>query len=356
MRFEDRMSLNERLTRRKFLRLSLCGGGACLLPWNDMPLLASPLDDSRVGRMEFEVLYSTHVASVPKRSKKVMIWMPLPPSSGDQTIEGFGVMCPVPYEIRSEHSYKNRLLFIETEPDSVPFTVESRYRVVRRQSRVTPATLEDEAREKYVSLSSRVRITDDIRTFTDDVVGGERSASAIGRKVFDAIIDILIYDKQIAGCGTGDTEWIFKHRRGKCDDYHSLFMAMMISRGIPVRWEQGFPLPYASAEQLVSGEIEGDCSGAHCWVSFYDPDRGWVPVDVSEADKRHDLREYFFGNLTPNRFKISEGRSIVLEPKQAGDPLNSFAYAYAEADGIPLIYTANYKNTISFAVKRIEMI
>ena len=74
----------------------------------------------------------------------------------------------------------------------------------------------------------------------------------------------------------------------------------------------GFPLPYPSETIASSGRLSGDCSGAHCWVSFYDPDHGWIPVDVSEGDKNPEMRDFFFGRLTPNRFKISEGRSIRL--------------------------------------------
>lgn len=62
------------------------------------------------------------------------------------------------------------------------------------------------------------------------------------------------------------------------------------------------------------------------------------------------MRDFYFGHLTPNRFKISEGRSITLNPKQGGDALSTFAYAYAEADGLPLIYPENYENTIKYTI------
>jgi transglutaminase-like putative cysteine protease len=176
----------------------------------------------------------------------------------------------------------------------------------------------------------------------------------VGKKIFGAIVNLLDYDKQIPGCGMGDTVWIMKHKKGKCDDYHALFMAMMISQGIPVRWEQGFPLPYSSQDSRASGKLSGDCSGAHCWASFFVPEVGWVPVDVSEADKHPDLSSFFFGNLTPNRFKISEGRSIILNPSQGAQPLSTFAFAYAEADGIPLIYQSNYENVVAFDIKKVE--
>jgi hypothetical protein len=90
-------------------------------------------------------------------------------------------------------------------------------------------------------------------------------------------------------------------------------------------------------------------------VSFHDPDVGWVPVDVSEGDKHPPMRAFFFGNLTPNRFKVSEGRAIRLSPPQTGDPLPTFAFAYAEADGLPLIYEANYRNVIEYEITRFEI-
>jgi len=228
--------------------------------------------------------------------------------------------------------------------------VEARYKVLRKRVGAEKVPLDARSRKKYLTLTDRVRVTDEVAAFTKSVVGSATQPLEIGRRVYDAIIDTLIYDKKIPGCGTGDTGWIMRHKRGKCDDYHALFMAMMISRGVPIRWEQGFPLPYPGCGGLSSGGIQGDCSGAHCWASFYVPELGWVPVDVSEGDKQPPMHEFYFGHLTPNRFKISEGRGIRLNPGQGGDALSTFAYAYAEADGIPLIYPENYENTIEYTI------
>jgi hypothetical protein len=63
-------------------------------------------------------------------------------------------------------------------------------------------------------------------------------------------------------------------------------------------------------------------------------DQGWVPVDISEADKHPDLRQYYFGNLTADRVAFSVGRDLRLVPQQAGEPLNYFVYPYVEVDGI----------------------
>ena len=60
-----------------------------------------------------------------------------------------------------------------------------------------------------------------------------------------------------------------------------------------------------------------------------------MPVDISEANKNPAMREYYFGNLTENRVSFSEGRDLVLVPKQDGPALNFFIYPYIEVDGKP---------------------
>ena len=64
-------------------------------------------------------------------------------------------------------------------------------------------------------------------------------------------------------------------------------------------------------------------------------DKGWVPVDISEANKHPDLKAYYFGNLTEDRIAFSTGRDLELVPKQDGEPLNFFVYPYVEVDGKP---------------------
>ena len=58
-------------------------------------------------------------------------------------------------------------------------------------------------------------------------------------------------------------------------------------------------------------------------------------MDVSEADKRQELKDYFFGTHDPNRVKFTTGRDLWLVPRQKGEPLNYFIYPYVEVDGIP---------------------
>ncbi|MCP3964025.1 MAG: transglutaminase domain-containing protein [bacterium] len=368
---------SERIDRRALLRAAGWGGLAVLagdflpaaaLDAETLDAAGATSDLSRLKRMDFDVTYRTRIRNLPSDAEDVHVWMPLPPSDPAQEISDLEVRCKLPHEITRDRVWGNRMVHVASRGRPgrgrpKPFTVEARYGVSRRVIGAIPAELDDVAARKYMQLTARVRITDDVAAFAARWAGDATEPFEVGRKIFGGIVDHLSYDKTIPGCGTGDTAWIMRHRRGKCDDYHALFMAAMISRGIPVRWEQGFPLPLPrrgtngkrpEGGKASSGRLVGDCSGAHCWASFYDPARGWVPVDVSEADKGRPDGDFFFGSLTPNRFKVSEGRAVVLEPAQGGDPRPTFAFAYAEADGIPLIYDGNYENTIRYKIRHVE--
>jgi transglutaminase-like putative cysteine protease len=102
-------------------------------------------------------------------------------------------------------------------------------------------------------------------------------------------------------------------------------MAMARSQGIPARFEIGFPLP----PEKHAGEI----AGYHCWADFFEPQHGWIPVDISEAWKHQEKRDYFFGAHDTNRVQFTMGRDLELNPKQDGAPLNYFVYPYVEVAG-----------------------
>ena len=99
----------------------------------------------------------------------------------------------------------------------------------------------------------------------------------------------------------------------------------MRSQQVPARFEIGFPLP----PDKNSGKI----GGYHCWAWFHAAGEGWVPVDISEADKHPEMREYYFGHLTPDRVQFSTGRDIELIPAAQTSKLNYFIYPHVEVNG-----------------------
>ena len=69
-----------------------------------------------------------------------------------------------------------------------------------------------------------------------------------------------------------------------------------------------------------------------------------------EDQKTKDYRKYFWGAWDAYRVKLAVGRDIVLNPVQAGQPLNTFGYPYAEIGGKSLDWLdpATFKYTISY--------
>jgi transglutaminase-like putative cysteine protease len=84
---------------------------------------------------------------------------------------------------------------------------------------------------------------------------------------------------------------------------------------------------------LPANKKSGEIPGYHCWAEFFIPQNGWIPVDISEAWKHPEKKDYFFGAHDADRVQFSIGRDLKLNPAQQGDPLNYFVYPYVEMDG-----------------------
>ena len=91
---------------------------------------------------------------------------------------------------------------------------------------------------------------------------------------------------------------------GNCTDYHSYFLSLNRTLDIPARFHMGFPIPQGN---------EGVVKGYHCWADYYVEGKGWHPVDISEADKYPEKRDYFFGTIDENRIEFVVGRDIELK-------------------------------------------
>ncbi len=68
------------------------------------------------------------------------------------------------------------------------------------------------------------------------------------------------------------------------------------------------------------------------WAWVHLEDRGWIPVDMSKADKHPELKEYF-GNLTADRVMFSVGRDLALTLTAMHGPLNFFVFPHVAMDG-----------------------
>jgi transglutaminase-like putative cysteine protease len=277
-----------------------------------------------------EFLFTYSVTAQAEPGTWARIWLPLPPSNEDQEVAIVNRHLPPKALLTTEPKYGNQMVYVKhraNEAGEIRLAVT--YRVKRYEIVAPRAAAVDEQPllERFMQPDAKVPVGGKCLVLLE----GRQlpmEAVAAARMLYDLVYDHMRYAKDGTGWGQGDAEWACQSGYGNCTDFHSLFIALARHARIPARFEIGFPLP----RERGSGTI----AGYHCWAKFYAPDQGWIPVDISEADKNPALREYYFGHLTEDRVVFSMGRDIDLEPRQAGPPLNFFVYPYVEVGERPL--------------------
>lgn len=276
-----------------------------------------------------DALYVGTIAAVPKASR-VDIWVPVPTDRPLQSVSNLEIVGPGPYTIARDSGGNLVAHFtLEGEAAARPeTTVRVRFRVERKEALERSSTDEPDTmtKKELVGENELVRLTPRVRTLAKSLAGRATDTVSKARAFYTYLVENGTYDKTTPGWGRGDSERFCDVKKGNCTDFHSMFMALARSEGIPVRFVMGFPL---------KPEKEGTVPGYHCWAEFYADGRGWIPVDPSEASKTKDVarREYLFGNLDPDRFEVTHGRDLWFAPRQKEGPLNLFIAPYVEVDG-----------------------
>ena len=281
---------------------------------------------------EFLFTYAATVTGLPP-GKVARVWVPVPPTSDEQKVELVAQDLPAGVSPRRgrEAAHGNTVLYFEARADAagnVPLKLV--YRVTRCEVRGECGDDRSAAAlARYLLPERMVPVGGKPATL---IAGKSLPADqkAAGRALYEVVLSHMAYGKDTPGWGNGDANWACDSRTGNCSDFHSLFISLARTRRMPAKFEIGFPLP--PARNPAGGEI----AGYHCWAKFRPDGRGWVPVDISEADKDPARADYFFGNLCENRVAFTTGRDLVLTPKQDGPALNFFIYPHGEVDRKPL--------------------
>ncbi len=226
----------------------------------------------------------------------------------------------------SDKTYNNKILYIKPNSSNKKNTTIQIFFTVKRKEilfKDIPSPAELLPAKHYLKSEGRVTVNKEIRTLAAEITGNKKTDLEKVRSIYDYLINNLTYSKDDPDiCGIGDSLITLKHKKGICSDYHSLFISLVRSIGIPAKFEIGLGIP--------NDKEEGVIEGYHCWAKFYLKDKGWIPVDISEADKHPELRDYYFGNLDADRVLLTVGRDIILNPRQSEEPLNFFVFPYAE--------------------------
>jgi transglutaminase-like putative cysteine protease len=287
---------------------------------------------AKVRQVEFT--YHTEITGINPKAHRVEAWIPLPREDRFQRVSGLAIDSPAHVEMVDQPRGGNRVAHLSAAvppSGSIPVTISFKVRRVEESADVEKAQANipeptDGPLASYLGPDRLIPIDGQIKQVSAKVGDPDGSSYEQARAIYDYVIANMAYDKSGQGWGRGDAIYACNVKKGNCTDFHSLFIAIARSRGIPARFTIGFPLDAASA---------GKIPGYHCWAEFYSGGQ-WVPVDASEAWKHPQLRQYYFGHLDADRVAFTMGRDLVLTPRQSGQPVNFLIYPYVEVDGQPL--------------------
>lgn len=332
---------------------------------------------SPVRRATFQARQEFSFA-LPEGKQRLRAWLTMPQKDPNQTVTDFVVESPYPYRIETDAD-GNSFVYLEVAQPPRAFTVIETFSVVRREQRggadpakTRPINDAERARfARHLAANRNVIIDDDIRALAATITGTETNPVVEAHKLYDWVLDNVDYwvkypDKYKAS-GIGSTSYCLTSRTGNCTDFHALWASLARARGIPTQ------IIYGS---FFKQELDGKDADQsyHCWIEFYAPNLGWVPLDVAVADiyagdfpttKDNDEKvrlttgdgyrgpdkarvAYYFGNLDERRVAWSRGRDLALAPRQSGEPVNAMPKAYVELDGTSIPDGAGWTRKLTF--------
>jgi len=274
-------------------------------------------------KASFQFTYEAHVRDIPANAKSFSMVVPVPESGPYQEIADLSIATEQDYQFQQGERFGNRYLLIQAEgqgaPDSVDFAMS--FKVTRQK--VAAAENYRNGREdkgKYTKADSLIPLNATIRKEAENALSkGEESRGQYARSFYEYLIGTMQYDKSGEGWGQGDAIYACNAKQGNCTDFHSLFIGMCRTQEIPARFHIGFPVPKEPRE--------GEIKGYHCWAEFFSSKKGWVPLDISEAWKNTDKKDFYFGGLDPHRVKFTSGRDIPVQIQPGvTKQLNYFIY------------------------------
>ncbi|MBI3853401.1 MAG: transglutaminase domain-containing protein [Verrucomicrobia bacterium] len=271
------------------------------------------------GTDEFEFVYRVKLPAITNAAR---LWLPLATSDTFQRVEVKNITAPEQWRELDERKYGNKVLFLNAGPADSGKTIEVRYHVKRFEK--SEYAVREPMTQKYLNPERLVPTNETFRSIAQQVTRGKTADLARARALYDHVIEKLRYAKYGPGWGRGDAVYACDARTGNCSDFHAYFIALAREVGIPARFAIGAAIP--------SERNDGGIDGYHCWAEFF-ADGKWVPVDISEADKNSSLADYYFGHHPANRFELSKGRDLIVDPQPASGPINFLAYPVMEMDG-----------------------
>lgn len=323
---------------------------------------------------------------VPADAKTVRGWFALPSDRDPlQTVADlkWSIDAPAPAradlkEVRDADG--NRFLFLEArDAGGKKLALQTTFRLTRQEARreIDPAMTRAPTKAELATFAAHLEpdanvvITPEIRKLATEVAGTEENPVRKARKLYDWVLENVSYwvkhPDTMKASPVGSSEYCLTNKCGNCTDFHSLYASLARAVELPTR------MVYGSFLKGPLAGVDKDQS-YHCWIEFWAPELGWIPLDVAIADVFVDdfqiseanselvslttadgyagpdpqMVDFYFGNLDARRVTWNVGRDLVLEPAPASGPINALPKAFVEVDGKPLAEKAGWTRKLTF--------
>ncbi|MDD4797982.1 MAG: S-layer homology domain-containing protein [Clostridia bacterium] len=122
----------------------------------------------------------------------------------------------------------------------------------------------------------------EIVSYAKEIADGETNPYKLARKVFAEINLFMTYDTDAKYANRGALS-ARRTGRGVCEDYATLFVAIMRALGVPARMQEGYlylPQEHVSPPYIIPDQqLVNLLMMRHAWPEFYLPGVGWVMAD-----------------------------------------------------------------------------
>jgi transglutaminase-like putative cysteine protease len=137
----------------------------------------------------------------------------------------------------------------------------------------SPASAAAEALE-FAWPSPRIQWTDEIRQWAEQLFVGDKPLLDGLNQLTRRIHSEFIYDNTATTVFTSVPQ-VFQLRRGVCQDFAHLQIAMLRSLGVPARYVSGYlrTIPPPGRPRLVGADA------SHAWLSVYVGGGNWLDLD-----------------------------------------------------------------------------
>ena len=267
-----------------------------------------------VAPRRVRVTYSIKVnADAVPAGEVVRAWLPFPRALPGQQ-EDIRLLSSVPAKhLIAPESTLQRTVFLELPAEagkqtafsiSYELSVFGQYHAID-PDKVVPAKITAELAPFTGERAPHIAFTDDMRKFSQDVVGNETNPYRIAQKLFAAVDRTPWAGAREYSTISNISDYALRAGHADCGQQTLLLMTLLRLNGIPARWQSGWVFS------------EGSYDTMHDWGWLYLAPYGWVPMDVTSgqfATGDPGLDWFYLGGLDAYRIAFNDDYSQELFP------------------------------------------